>query len=118
VTGYVNTAEFDQAVADGRLKVSDVAEDRQNLFKLLAKRVDLTVIDKNVFRYIVQTQEKLKVNSEKLGFSKKLLENKNLYICFRKGDEGEKFRKLFNEGLLKIDVKKIMAEYFKKFTAE
>jgi polar amino acid transport system substrate-binding protein len=44
-------------------------------------------------------------------FNATLLEDKKLFICFKKGDKGEELAKIYNEGLKKIDIEAIMAKY-------
>jgi len=41
----------------------------------------------------------------------KVLEDKKLFICFKKDAEGQRIAKIFNEGLKKIDVNAIMAKH-------
>ncbi|WP_020408536.1 substrate-binding periplasmic protein [Hahella ganghwensis] len=111
VSGYVNTADFDGMVAQGQIKASEATDDSKNLLKLAAGRVDLAVVDKNVLSYLMTADPQLKSVASKLQFNSQLLEDKSLYICFKKGPRGEKLAKDFNEGLGKIDVNAIMSNY-------
>jgi len=111
VQDYVNTEEFDQNTASGKIKVKPVISDLLNVLKVAAGRIDLAVIDKNVLSYLLRSEPKLSQNKEELEFNSKLLANKKLYVCFRKGPEGARLTKIFNEGIKKIDVNKIMAEH-------
>ncbi len=114
VQGYVNTAEFDKMAENKTLKVFPAVDDVTNLKKLIAKRLDLVVIDKNVMNYLLNTDSSLKNNKNEVEFNSKLLEMKKLYICFRKNSEGKKMLQIFNNGLKKINVKEIMNNYFQK----
>lgn len=111
VQDYINTAEFDQLVALNLLQVSTTTSDLTNLLKLVNNRVDLAVIDRNVMEHLLKTNTVLFNNTDKAQFNTKMLENKNLYICFKKGKEGERLSKIYNEGLQRIDVEKIMQQY-------
>lgn len=109
IQDYVNDgADFDAAVAAGKIKVQPVTSDATNLVKLLNNRIDLAVVDKNVLSYILKTDKRFAGKQDKLQFNKKLLVDNKLYITFKKNAMGEKLNKIFNEGLTKIDVEKIM----------
>ena len=110
---YVNTEEFDKRVADKKLKVDVTTSDLKNLQKLDGGRIDLAVVDKNVMDYLIRTAPELASAKTSLRFNDKLLEDKKLYICFKKGAEGEKLAKIYSEGLKKINVAAIMAQSLK-----
>jgi polar amino acid transport system substrate-binding protein len=111
VKDYVNTDEFDQKVANKQFKVDETLSDEKNLLKLHRGRIDLAVVDKNVFNYLLQTTPELIQAQKTLRFNQHILENKNLYICFKKDPQGERYAKIFNEGLKKINVADIMAQH-------
>jgi len=111
VQDYVNTEEFDQNAANGKINVKTVVSDLHNIRKVAATRIDLAVIDKNVLSYLLKSEPELSQIKNELEFNSKLLANKKLYICFRKGPEGDRLTKIFNEGIKKIDVDKIMTEH-------
>ena len=114
VSGYVNTTEFDAMAEQNLLKVSAASSDLKNLQKLLAGRVDLAVIDSNVMEYLLSTESVLAGKASALTFNPTPLENKDLFICFKKNERGRKLAEEFNQGLQKIDVSQIMREYFSK----
>lgn len=105
VRGYVNTAQFDQKVASGDIKVDAATDDITNLRKIAAGRLALAVIDKNVMNYLLDTDASLKSKKDKIAFNAKLLEDKGLHICFRKDS---KYKAIFDQGLQKINVQAIM----------
>ncbi|TVV43190.1 ABC transporter substrate-binding protein [Thalassolituus sp. C2-1] len=109
VKDYVNTADFDAMVAAGQLKVSEVISDKSNIQKAAFSRIDLAVIDKNVLEYSVKTDPDLIKLKDKISFNDKLLEDKKLFICFKKNQQA--IADIFNEGLKKIDAAKIQADY-------
>jgi polar amino acid transport system substrate-binding protein len=113
VQDYVNTVELDGRIAK-KQQLADVAiDDTKNLLKLAAGHIDLAVVDKNVFNYLMKTDPALKPYNGKLEMNGKLLEDKKLYICFKRTAEGEKLKQIFDEGLKKINVTAIMGQYLK-----
>ena len=108
VQDYVNTTEFDARVADGRIKAKAVTSDSTNLVKLANGRLDLAVVDQNVMDYLKKTDARLKSVASKIEFNSKLLEDKKLYVCFKKNAEGKRLQEIFDQGLTKIDVAAIM----------
>ncbi|MCG8494685.1 MAG: transporter substrate-binding domain-containing protein [Enterobacterales bacterium] len=114
IQDYVNDgAEFDAAVAAGKIKVQAVTSDATNLVKLLNGRIDLAVVDMNVMDYILNTDKRFKGKKDKLQLNKKLLVDNKLYVAFKKNVLGDELLKVFNEGLTKIDVKAIMEKGMK-----
>ena len=111
VSGYVNTTEFDARVADKRLRADEASDDARNLLKLAGGRVDLAVVDQNVLGYLLATDKALASAKDKLNFNERLLEDKELFICFKKGERGEKLAAILAEGLRKIDVQAIMQQH-------
>lgn len=116
VQGYINTVEFDKYAASGVIKVEAVNDDSINVKKVAGNRIDGAVIDRLVFEYMVSSDPSLGKFADSLSFNSKLLENKSLHICFKKGSKGEALEKVFNEGLKKIDAKKITQEYMSTLT--
>ena len=110
VQDYVNTEAFDTRVAQKKIQADVATSDAKNLLKLAGKRIDLAVVDHNVFNYLLQSTPELKDARTSLRFNDKLLEDKDLFICFKKGPEGEKWTKVFNEGLKKINAAAIFAQ--------
>jgi polar amino acid transport system substrate-binding protein len=113
VRDYINTTDFDNLAAKGTIKVEPVTDDATNLLKISGNRIKCAVIDKYVMQYILNTDPRLKDASNLIQFNKKLLEDKKLYICFKRSEDGKKLRDIFNQGLKKVDVKAIMTDYMK-----
>ncbi|ASP37398.1 ABC transporter [Bacterioplanes sanyensis] len=111
VQDYVNEAKFDGMVADGSLKVEPVISDKNNIMKVINGRLDMAVIDKNVMNYLFANDKALQGKASKANFNSKLLDDKDLYICFKRTPQGEELVKIFNEGLKKIDVNSILASH-------
>lgn len=111
VQDYVNTTDFDAMMNSGEIKTEAVISDKNNLLKVINGRLDLAVIDRNVMDYLFRTDSSLRGKQSKASFNSKLLEDKKLYICFKKTPQGEEMARIFNEGLKKIDVDAIMAKH-------
>jgi len=105
VQDYINTKEFDAMIDSQSLKISSTINDAANLKKLMSQRIDLAVIDKNVMHYLFKTDPSLSKKSSLAQFNKMILEDKNLYICFKKNNQGQKTSDIFNQGLKKINIK-------------
>lgn len=61
--------------------------------------------------YLLATDKALASAKDKLNFNERLLEDKELFICFKKGERGEKLAAILAEGLQKIDVQAIMQQH-------
>lgn len=111
VQDYVNTEELDQMIASGEITASAVTSDTQNVLKVAGGRIDLAVIDSNVLDYLLENDPRVKDVGGKVRMNDQLLVEKNLHIAFKNNDDGERWLGIFNEGLTKINVDDIMAEY-------
>lgn len=111
VQGYVNTAEFDKMIHNKKLKSSSTISDNNNLKKLAAGRLDLAVVDRNVLKYLINTDKQLKKSAHNIQLNPTLLENKNLYICFKQTQYGQQLARIYNQGLKKINIPAIIAQY-------
>ncbi|MCP4355777.1 MAG: amino acid ABC transporter substrate-binding protein [Proteobacteria bacterium] len=109
--GYVNSIEFDTMVKERKINTEENIDDATSLRKLVMKRLDLVVIDKNVMNHILKYNETLKSEASSLSFNKKILEDKKLFVAFRKDGKGVKMNNILKEGLRKVDVNGIMNKY-------
>lgn len=110
VQGYVNTQAFDQAVADGLQPVETAGSDSQNLKKLAAGRIDAAIIDPHVMRHLLHHDASLANIKHLLAFNPRLLENKALYVCFRKSPDAARLADALAEGLARIRLRGPAAE--------
>ena len=110
VQGYVNTETFDRAVAAGLQQAEAAGSDSQNLKKLAAGRIDAAIIDPHVMRYLLDHDPSLASIKPLLGFNPRLLDNKALYVCFRRGPEASKLANALAEGLARIRLRGPAAE--------
>ena len=49
-----------------------------------------------------------------MTINSKILENKELFLCFKNTEEGRELRAIFNQGLKKIDIEAIMNDFLKQ----
>lgn len=99
VSGYVNTARFDQLVAEGKIKTEAVATDNENAAKVAAGKIPAAVIDSLVLDYLIRTAPELKGKGDKLKMNAKLLEDKKLHVVFARTPSGTVARREINTGL-------------------
>ncbi|MCP4355778.1 MAG: amino acid ABC transporter substrate-binding protein [Proteobacteria bacterium] len=88
ISDYVNSSEFDKMIKKRELKTEESIDDATALRKLVTKRLDLVVIDKNVMNHILKYNETLKGEGANLSFNKKIIEEQKFYIAFRKNGKG------------------------------
>ncbi|WDE00174.1 substrate-binding periplasmic protein [Thalassomonas actiniarum] len=112
VQDYVNTSEIDLLIAKGILAVQAAVSDELNIKKVNAGRIDGAIIDVNVFHYLLRQQEQNAALKERLQINKKLLAHKKLYVAFNKHGHTSRWLSIYNQGLAKVDVEKIMNGYF------
>ncbi len=66
-----------------------------------------------MFEYLVTNDPELRAFKNKVRFNDQILEEKALYLCFKKDAAGKAARTAFNEGLGKINCKAMQIEYMK-----
>lgn len=108
VQDYVNTEELDAKIANKTLTADVAPDDVKNILKLAAGRIDVAVVDLNVYNLMVKSDAAVKAAAGQLQVNSKILEDKKLFVCFKKSPEGEKALKEFNLGLKKINTDAIM----------
>lgn len=111
VAGYVNTSEFDQLMAIKRLQTFAVYGDHLNLRKLQRDRLDLAVIDRDVFYWLLQHDGKL--DSTGLQFHPKILEHKSLHIMFRPDQQDLKER--LELAIARLDIMRLIEDYQRRY---
>jgi polar amino acid transport system substrate-binding protein len=101
VRGFVNTDELDARIANKTIFSEETPDDRTNILKLAAGRVDLVVIDSRVYQHLVQVDPLVTRVAPRLQINAKVLEVKNLYVCFQRTPAGEMALRALNTGLRK-----------------
>lgn len=113
VKDYTNTDELDAKIASKTLTADVAPDDVKNILKLAAGRLDVAVIDVNVFNFLIKNDASVKAVADQLQINAKTLEDKKLYVAFQKSPEGEAALKAFNQGLKKVNIDEVMRKYFK-----
>ncbi|UXH78511.1 substrate-binding periplasmic protein [Roseateles amylovorans] len=94
VNGYANPERFDRA----RLRVEPAVDDLANLRKLLARRIDLALIDKGVAAHLIDTQ--LREAAGRLVWLDPVITEFPLYTVFSRGRaEGDRFAAALTRGI-------------------
>ncbi|MFZ6861969.1 substrate-binding periplasmic protein [Undibacterium sp. Ji67W] len=112
VQDYANGEEFDALVKQHILRTDTAPSDISNVRKLLAGRVDVIVIDKNVLRQLLITDNSLDKNKLNIVFHTKELTNFSMHICFQHTARGLRLQKTFNAGLNMLNIKQLENQYF------
>lgn len=99
VSGYVNTARFDQLVAAGTIRTEAVATDLENILKVAEKKIPAAVVDSLVLDYLVRTAPELRGKGDGLKMNARLLEDKKLHVVFARTPSGTEARRVLNTGL-------------------
>lgn len=113
VNGYINTPALDERIAKGAIQTDIAPTDANNLLKLEAGRIDLAVVDPVVFHYLSARNPQLSAKHQNLRMNPVLLEDKKLYVGFKKGEEGQRLEREFAKGLKKINADAIVSAYLK-----
>lgn len=103
VQDYVNTAELDGMISRRELMADTAISDTINLRKLGAGRLDLVVIDQNVFTFLMQTEPALASFRDSLVFDQHRLEEKGLYVAWRREGADITLIKTINRVLGKME---------------
>ncbi|MFZ6641995.1 substrate-binding periplasmic protein [Undibacterium sp. TC4M20W] len=114
VQDYANGEEFDAQVKKEQLRLDVAPSDISNLRKLMAGRVDVVVISKDVLRQLLITETSLKNGQESIIFHPKEVINFSLHICFQRNERGLKYQQLINPYLEKLNLRKIENLYFQQ----
>ncbi|GGQ04684.1 substrate-binding periplasmic protein [Shewanella litoralis] len=101
--GYINTVEIDEMIANGSQKFETGIDEKQNILKLAAGRIDTIIMDVNVFEYLKSDPQVAKV-APLLQVNPKIVQDKTLHITFNNTQEGKKWCDIVNQGLAQFDV--------------
>ncbi len=113
VAGYVNGAEFDRRVQEGKLRVEPANDDLTNLRKVYNGRIAAAVMDHNVMTHLLAVNAGQFPLADQLLFANPGMSPLTLHVCFRRDEDGRKAAALLNEGLSKIDARAIAAASLK-----
>jgi len=102
VQDYVNTEALDARIASGDQPFERSVSDRINLLKLAHHRVDVAVVDRMVFAWLMANDPMLHPYLGELVINPHLLERKTLHVAFRQDTAGRRAAKLLAEGLRRL----------------
>lgn len=118
VSGYNNTEAFDDNVRKGVQQVDRAASDEQNLIKLLRRRVDLAIIDRNVLLWLLGHSPRLKGAAANVQFLEPPMQEQGLYICFKRSRRGQKLADAFAGGMLHVDTERFARDYMHRLSRQ
>jgi polar amino acid transport system substrate-binding protein len=116
VQAYANGEEFDAMVRQGLLKTDIAPSDISNLRKLLAKRISVAVIDRDVLRQLLITEASLQADKDRIVFHPRELTTFSMRICFQRTESGQALQKAFDAELKKVNIKKLENAYFQRLS--
>jgi polar amino acid transport system substrate-binding protein len=99
VRDYLNSPDLDARIASGNIRADLAVSDIENIKKLGANRIPLIVIDENVFNYWLDNNSELMGLKHIMEMNPRMLDKKNLYLCFKKDKKSSEIRDIFNKGL-------------------
>lgn len=102
VSGYVNTADLDNAVANGTIIADYTTNDKSNILKVAAGRVAGAVIDPYVYNFLSKTSPEVEKVSGRLTMHPVRFGTNELYVAFRRNPMGHRYADIFNNGLKKM----------------
>ncbi|NDV22684.1 ABC transporter substrate-binding protein [Desulfovibrio sp. JC022] len=104
VAGYVNTPQLDEAVANGTIKADFAPSDKSNIMKVMKGRIDCAVVDPVVYSYLAVTDPEVKKNSDTVQIGPRAFGVNELFVAFRKDEQGRFFARILNSGLKQIGI--------------
>ncbi|WP_434951716.1 substrate-binding periplasmic protein [Shewanella sp. HL-SH4] len=113
VKGYVNTDEIDTMIANGDQKYEEAMNEKQNILKLAAGRIDTIIIDLNVYQYL-KSDPKIEKISHLLQINNKILDSKSLHVALANNKEGERWLKIINDGLSRFEPQIMLDAYLQE----
>mgnify|MGYP000554002769 CR=1 FL=1 len=110
VKDYFNSEEFDARAKLGEILTVEAETDLKNLIQLGQNELPLIVIDRHVMDYLLGAENALQPYRNNISFNKMLLEEKRLYICFKKTPDAIQTLQVFNRGVEKINMRDFFNE--------
>ena len=104
VAGYVNTPELDEAVANGTINADFAPTDKSNIMKVIKGRIDCAIVDPMVYSYLAVTDPEVEKYSDTVQIESRTFGVNELFVAFKKDEQGRFFSQILNQGLRKIGV--------------
>jgi len=102
VSGYLNTPEFDTLVINGVLHTEEAPSDQLNLRKVAAGRLPMAVVDPDVLDYYLKQDPELSKRRSAFHLPAHIIGSLKLVACFKRTEEGKKWRDIFDQGLAQL----------------
>ncbi len=112
VQDYGNTPEFNALVKNGTILTEVVSDDATNVKKVLGGRIDGAFIDLNNLDWFLKKE--IKEAQGKVQANKKTIGDKDLVLALNTKSKVSNAQEILKKGLSKIDVQKILKDYFEK----
>ncbi len=103
INGFINTEEIDEMILNGSQPSETASDEKQNILKLAAGRIDAILIDAHVYQYLASTDPQVANVAQRLQINAKIIEHKSLHVAFIDNPQGKKWRDIINNGLAKFD---------------
>lgn len=100
--GYSYGAEFDSYVKAGKIKTEDVANDIQNIRKLLSGRIDAYILDLDVGRWLIRRNFSAEEQERIMSNEKPLLEVDTYLLLSKTSQKNSEMMDKFDRGFKKL----------------
>ncbi|WP_181259327.1 substrate-binding periplasmic protein [Pseudoduganella armeniaca] len=114
VSGYSYSEQFDAMAGQGTIEVEEAVNDETNLRKLLARRFPVTIIDRQVLRYLLATQRFTPADRERIATSDGLFRDRTMHLCFRRTAVGQVQQQAFDNAVRELDLPRLEKEYWRR----
>lgn len=99
VTGYLNMAELDVLIAQGKVRPVRNQSDQHNILQVANGKLDAAVIDKRVLQYLLKHNAELVPLAAQVQFSQSLIEHRSLHLVLPANPENQALLLQFNNAL-------------------
>lgn len=99
VAGYLNMAELDLLIAQGKVRPVRNQSDQHNILQVATGKLDAAVIDKRVLQYLLKHDAELAPLAAQVQFSQSLIEHRSLHLVLPANPENQALLLRFNQAL-------------------
>jgi polar amino acid transport system substrate-binding protein len=99
VAGYLNMAELDVLIAQGKVRPVRNQSDQHNILQVATGKLDAAVIDKRVLQYLLKHDAELAPWAAQVQFSQSLIEHRSLHLVLPANPENHALLLRFNQAL-------------------
>ncbi len=109
VQSYGNTIEFNQLIKNGTILTEVTMDDRTNIRKVAAGRIDGAFMDLNNLNYLLKFD--LKVLSGMVRANEKIIDTKDIIIAINKKFSNKKSAKIIKRAMARVNAQIIIQNY-------